>query len=124
MIKNEIINGGGNLLDDDDEDLRIFTNDINPSMFGDSNLDKMYEDITRHIHFLKYADLSKRVDSLVSLNEMIISLNQETQPVLMKAANELIGAIVHVMIDTFDKPNQEINLRFAKYFVSIVVKVC
>jgi hypothetical protein len=35
----------------------------------------MYEDITRHIHFLKYADLSKRVDSLVSLNEMIISLN-------------------------------------------------
>ena len=78
MIKNEIINGGGNLLDDDDEDLRIFTNDINPSIFGNSNLDKMYEDVTRHIHFLKYADLSKRVDSLVSLNEMIISLNQET----------------------------------------------
>ena len=42
----------------------------------------------------------------------------------MKSANELVGAIVHVMNDTFDKPALEINLRFAKYFVSIVVKVC
>ena len=42
----------------------------------------------------------------------------------MKAANELVGAIVHVMNDTFDKPINEINLRFAKYFVSIVVKIC
>jgi hypothetical protein len=42
----------------------------------------------------------------------------------MKAANELIGAIVHVMNDTFDKSINEINLRFAKYFVSIIVKVC
>jgi hypothetical protein len=36
----------------------------------------LYEDVIRHIHSLKYADLSKRVDSLVSLNEMIINLNQ------------------------------------------------
>jgi hypothetical protein len=42
----------------------------------------------------------------------------------MKAANELVGAIVHVMNDTFDKPINEINLRFAKYFVSIIMKVC
>ncbi len=53
---------------------------------------------------MKYADLSKRVDSLVSINEMIVNLTEETQPVLMKAANELVGAIVHVMKDTFDKP--------------------
>lgn len=59
-------------MDDDDEDLRIFTNE---SIFNDVALDKLYEDVTRHIHFLKYADLSKRVDSLVSLNEMIVSLN-------------------------------------------------
>lgn len=41
------------------------------SMFGDPLLDRMYEDLTRHIHLLKYADLSKRVDSLVSISEMI-----------------------------------------------------
>ena len=33
--------------------------------------DKAYDDIISHIKQLKYGDLSKRVDSLVSLNEMI-----------------------------------------------------
>ncbi len=93
------------IMDDDDEDLRIFTNDLNrnDSIFGNQQMDKLYEDVTRHIHFLKYADLSKRVDSLVSINEMIVNLTEANQPVLMKAANELVGAFVHVMNDTFDK---------------------
>lgn len=57
---------------DEDEDLRIFE-DLEGG-FGDVYLDNLYEDITRHIHLLKYADLSKRVDSLVSLNETIGSM--------------------------------------------------
>ena len=118
-IKNSII--GGNLLDDDDEDLRIFANE---SLFNNMVLDKLNEKVTRHIHFLKYADISKRVDSLVSINEMIVSMDQESQPVMMKAANELIGAIVFVLNESFDKPVDEINVRFTKYFVSVVVKIC
>jgi len=42
----------------------------------------------------------------------------------MRAANELIGAFNHVMNEIFDKPVQEINLKFAKYFISIVLKTC
>jgi len=59
--------------DDDDEDLRILTNDDN---FGqDPELSRAQDEITKHIHQLKYADLSKRVDSLVSLNEMISAID-------------------------------------------------
>jgi len=43
---------------------------------------------------------------------------------MMKAANELIGAIVFVLNESFDKPVDEINVRFTKYFVSVVVKIC
>jgi|LauGreDrversion4_2_1035121.scaffolds.fasta_scaffold15522_10 hypothetical protein len=53
---------------DEDEDLRLFANDNNDDIFNDDELDKMHEELTRHIHLLKYADLSKRVDSLVQLN--------------------------------------------------------
>ena len=112
-----------NNADEEDEDLRIFTDDQGFS-FGHPLLDKMYEDLTSHIDLLKYADLSKRVDSLVSLNEMIGGMNEDTQPVLMRAANELIGAFNHVMNEIFDKRAEDINLRFAKYFISIVLKTC
>ena len=88
-------------------------------------MDRMFDDVTRHVHLLKYADLSKRVDSLVALNDMIGALNDHTQPVLVRAANDLIGAFIHVLIDIFEKNSvEEINLRFAKYFISIVLKVC
>jgi hypothetical protein len=55
---------------------------------------------------------------------MIGGLSDLTLPVLVRAANELVGAFTHVMIDTFDRPAEEINLRFAKYFISIVLKSC
>lgn len=106
---------------DEDEDLRIFEDLDN---FGDPQLDKLFKDITRHVHLLKYADLSKRVDSLVSLSDMIGSPTPLTLPVLVKASNDLIGAYVTVMMDVLDKPAEEINLRFVKYFVSIVMKTC
>ena len=42
----------------------------------------------------------------------------------MKAANDMIGAFNHVMQDVFNCPAESINLRFAKYFISIVLKTC
>ena len=92
-------------------------NDDIGSIFGNPQQDKLYDDIIRHINSLKYADLSKRVDSLVSLNELISNMSDETQPVLMKSANDLITAFIHVIVDIFDKSAGEINLRFAKYFI-------
>jgi len=42
---------------------------------GDPEVTKQQDEITKHIHQLKYGDLSKRVDSLVALNEMISSID-------------------------------------------------
>jgi hypothetical protein len=84
---------------------------------------KAQDDITKHIHQLKYADLSKRVDSLVSLNELISDLEKH-KSVLVRTANDLISAYTHVLNDIFDKSLEDIPLRFAKYFITIVLKTC
>lgn len=90
---------------------------------AESAEEKQQEGISQHILMLKHGDLSKRVDSLVSLNEMISSID-EHKGVLAKAANDLISAFTHVLSDIFDKPVEEIPLRFAKYFITIVNKAC
>jgi hypothetical protein len=107
--------------DDDDDDLRILTND---SHFGDPELDKQQEEITKHIHQLKYGDLSKRVDSLVALNDMISDKEMNNKPALVRSANDLVSAFTHVLMDIFEKPIEDIPLRFAKYFITIVNKAC
>jgi hypothetical protein len=45
-------------------------------------------------------------------------------PVLIRKANEMVGAFTHVMIEVFDMPAERLNFRFVKYFISIVLKVC
>lgn len=57
--------------DDDMEDLNLLEND---GIEINSELAKQIEEIAKHIYQLKHGDLSKRVDSLVSLNEMITAI--------------------------------------------------
>lgn len=60
---------------------------------------------------------------MVSLNEMISAIDVN-KPVLVRAANDLVGAFTHVLNDIFDKNVEDIPLRFAKYFITIVLKTC
>jgi len=46
---------------------------------------------------LKYGDLSKRIDSLKYLTRMIVGISEDTKPVLILAANQLIGSFNHLM---------------------------
>jgi hypothetical protein len=39
-------------------------------------------------------------------------------------ADDLIGAIVHVMNEVFSCPVETINFRFTKYLLSVVIKIC
>jgi hypothetical protein len=78
----------------------------------------------RLIHFLQYADITKRVDSIVSINEIIFSMNEQTLSVVQRVADDLIGALVHVMNEVFGVPVENINFRFSKYLISVVIKVC
>lgn len=115
------------LEEDDDLELREFIkNPVHetPMMdnFVDDPIASMCEEIEKHIKQLKHGDLSKRVDSLVSLNEMILNQEQYKEG-LVRSANEIISAMTHVMIDIFDKEIEEIPLRFAKYFITISVRL-
>ena len=86
------------------------------------------DNITKHVQSLKYGDLSKRVDSLVALNEIISNLTEheqaEHEQAITRCANELCQAFTHVLIDIFERPISDIPLKFAKYFITIVNKAC
>lgn len=43
---------------------------------------------------------------------------------MAKCANDMANAFTHVLTDVFERHLQEIPLRFAKYFVTIVNKAC
>ena len=73
---------------------------------------------------MKYADISKKVDSLVTINEIVCNLNEQTISVMQKAANELISAFVHLINEVFEVPLEKMNVKFVKYFMTIVVKIC
>lgn len=77
----------------------------------------------KHVQSLKYGDLSKRVDSLVALNDIIGQVQKWNQAVV-RCSNDLCSAVTHVMVDIFEKPLPDIPLRFAKYFTGIVNRVC
>lgn len=43
---------------------------------------------------------------------------------MVAAGNDLVAAFTHVLRDIFDRKIDEIPLRFAKYFITIILKAC
>jgi hypothetical protein len=70
---------------------------------------------------LKYGDLSKRVDALVAVNEILGNLTANEKAIVY-SCDEICAAFTHVLVDIFERPLADIPLRFAKYFVTIVNK--
>lgn len=54
----------------------------------------------------------------------MISAIDQNKTVLVRTANDLVSAFTHVLNDIFDKSVEDIPLRFAKYFITIVLKTC
>jgi hypothetical protein len=55
---------------------------------------------------------------------MISDKEMNNKPALVRSANDLVSAFTHVLMDIFEKPIEDIPLRFAKYFITIVNKAC
>lgn len=68
----------------------------------DSNTRQQFDHIMKQAQSLKHGDLSKRVDSLVALND-VIQYIQKYQKAVVKCANELCSALTHVLVDVFEK---------------------
>ena len=90
-----------------------------PIRFDDST-----SELEKYIETLKNGDMSSRVDALVSINDLIINSIEAHKDELQKKANLLSEALSKVIITTFERPIQDIPLRFAKYFLNVVHKVC
>ena len=83
-----------------------------------------FSDIDKHIETLRSGDMSSRVDALVAINDLILNNLETHKKELQKKANSLVEALIKVINSTFNRPPEEIPLRFAKYFLNVVHKVC
>lgn len=114
-------------MSEDDQEILALKHELEQKPKAQDTVDpKMREQIDhimKHVSSLKFGDLSKRVDSLVALNDIITRI-QVYQDAIVKCADELCAALTHVLVETFEKPLPDIPLRFAKYFVTIVNRVC
>ena len=68
--------------------------------------------------------MSSRVDSLVAINDMLMNDLESQEQELTAKANVISDALCQVISSTFDRPVKEIPLRFAKYFLNVVHKIC
>lgn len=57
----------------------------------------------KHVQSLKYGDLSKRVDSLVALNDIITNIVNYAEAII-RCTNEICSAFTHVLVDVFERP--------------------
>mmetsp|Transcript_23354 Transcript_23354/g.23095 ORF Transcript_23354/g.23095 Transcript_23354/m.23095 type:complete len:247 (-) Transcript_23354:368-1108(-) len=68
-------------------------------------------------------DMSSRVDALVGINDMILNGLETYKTEFQQKADLLIDSISKVFISVFEKPIEDVPLRFAKYFLNVVHKV-
>ena len=87
-------------------------------------LDENLDNVGKSIKQLKYGDLSGKVDALVIINELITKKLDEASESLIRNSNFLIDSISKVLYDVFNKTPDKVPLKFGKYFISIVNKVC
>ena len=76
------------------------------------------------LEMLKNKDISKRVDALVCLNEKTSSLLDQNKGVLAANCNLMFTTFSEVLKEAFERPEHDIPLRFTKFFLGAVNKVC
>lgn len=108
------------VVDDDNEILTeesMLYDSFKIDEFGPSELDK-------NLEILKNGDISSRVDALVALNDLILNNLEQNKEEVQTKANNISEAMIKVIISTFERPIEDIPLRFAKYFLNVLHKVC
>jgi hypothetical protein len=83
-----------------------------------------FESIESVMEVLKTGEISKRVDALMCLNEKIISGASKDKELLVNSCDSLFRTFAIVLKDTFDKQVSEIPIRFSKYFMTVISKIC
>ena len=82
------------------------------------------ENLEQALDILKNGSITKRVNALMYLNEKTISTLEEEKECLIKHSDQLIVTFADILRELFDKPMEDIPVRFTKYFMTVVSKVC
>ena len=86
---------------------------MSPHDCADLILKEKVDFVKKHVKSLKYGDYSTRADSLNAINDIIITNIANYTEAVVRCTNEICSAFTHVMIDLFERPLQDIPLRFA-----------
>lgn len=76
------------------------------------------------LRLLRTRDISRRVDALVYLNERATSAIDESKTVLIPHMNEMLGVFADILQEVFSKSAADLPVRFTKYFMSVISKIC
>ena len=110
---------------EDDKLISVYNTDVDESLlYESSKFNETVSELERNIEILISGDMSSRVDALVAINDFILNNLESQREEFQQKSNMLSEALTKVIIDTFDRPTQDISLRFAKYFLNVVHKVC
>lgn len=82
------------------------------------------ESLQQALEILKNGSITKRVNALMYLNEKTVSTLEEEKECLIEHSDQLIITFADILRELFDKPMEDIPVRFAKYFMTVVSKVC
>eukprot|EP00826_Nyctotherus_ovalis_P009795 TRINITY_DN12591_c0_g1_i1.p1 TRINITY_DN12591_c0_g1~~TRINITY_DN12591_c0_g1_i1.p1 ORF type:complete len:426 (-),score=99.94 TRINITY_DN12591_c0_g1_i1:68-1345(-) len=80
------------------------------------------DNLDQALRTLKTGDISTQVDALMYINERTISA--EEKEILAANSDTMLLTFAEVLRDTFERPIAEIPVRFAKYFMTVVNKIC
>jgi len=82
------------------------------------------ETLDQALSILKSGDISRRVDALMFLNEKASSVLDKEKEALILHGDQLFTAFSEVLKEIFDKAIHDIPIRFAKYFMTVINKIC
>jgi len=83
-----------------------------------------FDTLEQALETLKTGYISQKVYALMYLNEKAASHLKNEQEVLIFQCNYLMMTFGEILKESFKKPLNEIPLRFVKYFITVVSKIC
>lgn len=92
--------------------------------FYENPVSASQSDLDRQLEILKTGSMDEKVDALILINDYIVNDIPDNLSELQSKANHLSDALCKVIICIFDRPLDSIPLKFTKYFLTVLNRVC
>ena len=83
-----------------------------------------YEQFDRSLDTLVNGDSSERLDSLLQIHDITVSDSEECRKLISNRANPLLQTLYLVLKMVFERPRQEVSMKFVNYFLNMTHKLC